>query len=247
MHLLSLTDLSDLYQSKISDLLAACAAHEPISADYPGTDTLRHYLLLADTEALIGVLAAVPSPDDDQTLECLAYIRPDMRRRGCFTYLLDACIQEHPDMDIIFSVSHNSRDALAAMQALDAECLSTEYLMERRICPQDADAAPLLNQGFSLTKTDGTTWSLTSAEEASIGHCRISGSGNSRCLYDVEICECCRGKGYAADMMLRLFSELYTQGIGSVFLHVTGSNRAAMALYKKTGFRITETMSYYLY
>lgn len=247
MNLLVLTDLANRHQPKISELMAACARHEPITADYPETDVLRHYLLFEDTRALIGVLAAIPSPDDDRSLECLAYIRPDMRRRGCFTYLLDACIQDYPDLDVIFPVSHNSRDALAAMEALDADCLSTEFLMERPIDPRDADLPPLLNQGLALTTSDDTTWILTAADGTTIGRCRISDSGSCCCLHDVEICEDSRGKGYAADMMSLLCSQLSARGIKSVFLHVSGGNYAALALYKKTGFRITETMSYYLY
>jgi ribosomal protein S18 acetylase RimI-like enzyme len=48
-------------------------------------------------------------------------------------------------------------------------------------------------------------------------------------------------------MLEKLFALLAAAGIKKVILQVSGDNAAALALYKKTGFRITETLSYYLY
>ena len=49
----------------------------------------------------------------------------------------------------------------------------------------------------------------------------------------------------------RLFNEsLFPSGrtrLTAVSLQVSGENEPALALYKKTGFRITETLSFYLY
>ena len=44
-----------------------------------------------------------------------------------------------------------------------------------------------------------------------------------------------------------LVSSLEREGIRRICLQVSGSNEPALHLYRKTGFRITETLSYYLY
>ena len=55
-----------------------------------------------------------------------------------------------------------------------------------------------------------------------------------------------RGKGYGKEFllgMLRLLSDMGTR----VVIQVSGQNYIARNLYKKTGFRTTESLSYYLY
>jgi ribosomal protein S18 acetylase RimI-like enzyme len=48
-------------------------------------------------------------------------------------------------------------------------------------------------------------------------------------------------------MLEKLFALLAAAGIKKVILQVSGGNDSALALYKKAGFRITETLLYYLY
>ena len=48
-------------------------------------------------------------------------------------------------------------------------------------------------------------------------------------------------------LMSRLIYCLQKTQIRRLLLHVSGSNVPAVALYKKTGFGITETLSYYMY
>lgn len=89
-------------------------------------------------------------------------------------------------------------------------------------------------------------------------------------LYGFEVEEACRGKGYGTGFLKEvlcrlwnlpanspscppLFAELSSVRDASalslrpVLLQVTGDNAPALALYKKTGFRITETLCCYLY
>ena len=49
------------------------------------------------------------------------------------------------------------------------------------------------------------------------------------------------------EALLTVLHSLRNRNASSLFLHVSGENPAAVNLYKKTGFRITETLSYYLY
>ena len=71
-------------------------------------------------------------------------------------------------------------------------------------------------------------------------------NGDSVYFYGFEIKRAYRGKGYGQsflEVMIRLLSSDYRQ----ITLQVSSLNTAAVALYKKTGFRITDTLSYYLY
>lgn len=82
----------------------------------------------------------------------------------------------------------------------------------------------------------------------SIGSClttRISES--SVCLHQVEIREDLRGNGFGTILICTLLEQLADFGIKRVILQVSGENAPALSLYKKTGFAITQSLSYYLY
>ena len=78
------------------------------------------------------------------------------------------------------------------------------------------------------------------------GVCSTMNSGTSVYLWGLEIRSRFRGKGYGKAFFLQVLKQL-EQNAPAVLLQVSGDNTAALNLYKKTGFRITETLSYYLY
>ena len=55
-------------------------------------------------------------------------------------------------------------------------------------------------------------------------------------IYDFEIHESFRRRGYASQALLALEQQVRPQGIKKLELHVFGSNVAARELYKKSGF-----------
>ena len=67
------------------------------------------------------------------------------------------------------------------------------------------------------------------------------------CLFEVEIAEPLRGRGLGEAMIRKLQALVPALGISTITLQVSGDNLPALGLYKKTGFRIAETLSYYLY
>lgn len=113
-------------------------------------------------------------------------------------------------------------------------------------------------------------------DAAPAGSCRLIFCGDSVCFCGFEIVEPLRGRGLGEKALRLTLSLLESPGVpdsaqknenahfglgghfcglrppclpqaGRIFLHVSGDNRAAVSLYKKTGFRISETLSYYLY
>lgn len=79
------------------------------------------------------------------------------------------------------------------------------------------------------------------------GSCRLSIHGRDVYLYALEILPHLRGRGYGACFMEQIISMLGEHGYSGLSLQVSGANEPALGLYKKTGFRITETLSYYTY
>ena len=69
----------------------------------------------------------------------------------------------------------------------------------------------------------------------------------SACLFEVETAEPFRGRGLGQAMIRQLQDLTPAIGISTLTLQVSGDNLPALRLYKKTGFHITETLSYYLY
>lgn len=65
------------------------------------------------------------------------------------------------------------------------------------------------------------------------------------CLHHVEIDSRFRGRGLGSRMIRRLLEVLAGSGVKTVVLQVSADNIPALRLYEKTGFRITETLSYY--
>ncbi len=83
------------------------------------------------------------------------------------------------------------------------------------------------------------------AEPAAL--CRTMNFGSRACFYDFVVEERLRGAGLGREAFLLVLDSLRKKHCSGVFLHVTADNLSAVSLYKKTGFRISETLSYYLY
>lgn len=65
--------------------------------------------------------------------------------------------------------------------------------------------------------------------------------------HHVEIVPEYRNRGYGTAFLLLLLPALSKEGFQKAVLQVSGDNAAAIALYKKTGFSVTKTLSYYFY
>jgi ribosomal protein S18 acetylase RimI-like enzyme len=61
-------------------------------------------------------------------------------------------------------------------------------------------------------------------------------------IYDFEIYETFRRKGYASQALAGLEQEARSRGLNQIELHVFGHNTAARELYKKMGFAETNVM-----
>lgn len=257
MNICHYATLSKNLQTSVCQMTAGCRLHDQSSLSYPfspkeGADC--HYLAANDLGELCAVLAVIPL--DSNTAEISAFTRPDQRKKGCFSRLLALALNDYEDFDFLFAVSPRCKDTLATLDALDAEFSheehQMEFLLDRKQLP---DISSPSHAGFTLTVPEnilspGAQWLLVQEAKLSspIGSCLTSPvSPDCLCLHQVRITPSLRGQGLGRLLIRQLLWQLGQTDISRVVLHVSGDNIPALSLYKKTGFRITETLSYYYY
>lgn len=238
------SSLTPREKDKIFLLLDACYKKEPVSLTFP-TEEADHYLLAWENGRLL--CAAALLEEDETVYECTAFTRLDCRRNGIFGAVLEKGLSLLPeDTELLFYIDKKSPDALEAVTALGAELLSDEHMME------------LASDAVSAMKGMGKTGDLMVTEamegEQAIlvfsdahGSLNISLYGTHYYLYGFEIREGQRGQGFGTSLLIKVLSFLAEREPLPVTLQVSGSGGPALSLYKKTGFRITETLSRYLY
>lgn len=77
--------------------------------------------------------------------------------------------------------------------------------------------------------------------------CFLAPQGDSVYLYSLEVLPELRNKHLGTAFLSVLLPQLAQKGFKTIKLQVSSENLPAMALYKKTGFCITQTLSFYEY
>ncbi len=215
-------------------------------------DALHYLLWIRKPEGgspeLIGALAILPL--DETTIECIALIHPSARRKGFFTRLLKHARRDFARFDFLFPVPEGAHDIMASLQAIDARYDHTDLMMECLTAEwPDAQILPdaLIPENLIPEEHLPEVFLWPEDTDTPIGSCRVIPlSPDCVCLCQVEISPALRGLGHGTAMIRRLLSLLCQCGICRILLHVEKENIPAVALYKKTGFRVIETLSYCL-
>ena len=104
MNLIQTNSLSARQAEQILALLNECQKTQPIHISFPFEDGNCFLLLLDESETLAAIMGMLLPPDgssDEEPVECIAFTRPSLRRRGYFAALLEkAC-----DISGMFSIS----------------------------------------------------------------------------------------------------------------------------------------------
>lgn len=239
----------------LAEISTLCGVSFPDSED-------TFYLTARDKHTLAAVLALTPC--GDHTFECAACTAAHFRRQGIFSELLSRALEELPEeSELIFYIRPTDEDSVRTMEAIGAEKISEEHMMELSApagvtCPDDTAAqtgAALRGDIAGPAGTPALTVSTAPSPEgepellyeSEYGFVRIASRSRGSYLYGLEIAEAERGKGHGTRFLSAVLSDLDSRGLFPVRLQVSGENKPAMALYKKTGFRITETLLCYLY
>ena len=254
----------------ITDL---CRQTDGTTLSCPG-DGDHFWLLYGDGSRMQAFLAVYKM--DGSSWECSAFTRPGCRNQGYFHALLEqACrdSQEEGGPDLCFVTDNRCPDTLKVLRHLDAEFLYDEYMMEIDLpLAEEGPGLQNLDSRYHVfaecLEEDGemslTMWitpggdssatdrscpdSLTdSRDRLPAGTCRIVVHGTGAYLYGLEILPRHRKKGLGTWFLYHIMSRLAGQGCRRLRLQVSGTNAPALGFYRKTGYRITETLSYYLY
>jgi ribosomal protein S18 acetylase RimI-like enzyme len=242
--------LSPVQLEKLRRLVNLCREAEGISLSCP-EDGDGYWILEEDGGEFLSVLAACKTGENEW--ECCGFTRPDCRRKGYFSQILSLVCGENgafAQSDLYFPCDGKSQDALRTLEHMEAQPVSAEYMME-----YDLTQAPPVSG-----KNDGLTLALSEPDEdavfrasaslpgaSSAACCMLSARGDTVYLYGLEVSQALRRRGIGTAFLAALLPVLKARGFRTLKLQVSGENDAALRLYKKTGFLITETLSYYLY
>lgn len=260
MSVILTANLNPSQKSQIHSIVTASKESEPISASFPYEEA--DFYTLYESDGTI-CAAAAWIKEDEESFECCAFTDPKCRRNGMFSELLDAAIEELPeDAAILFYTDGKCGDTNGVLEALEAELVQEEHMMEidlnkleLSITSCGGEQSCTCNSGelsaassASLTMTeldlDGTR---TLQYENPYGIVYISVFSSYYYLYGFEIKETFRSQGHGKRFLLQVLADLAKRNPLPLRLQVSEENVPALTLYKKTGFRITETLFCYLY
>lgn len=246
-------------ETQISDLLhlqETCKKHDNISLTFPMEEECIFYLLYEE-DGLLSAICTFFNENGDY--ECCAYTLPLNRQQGYFTMLLEELLKETEDHDLVFPADETCEDTVLTLHAIEADLWYQEHLME-------LSSSAFLKTGLTKNNrfSDSLTLAMTCDGEnepslctflingSPVGSCYLDFRGQSASyFYGFEISESLRNQGLGSACLSLLLDTLFlrpgSEKIKKIILQVSGQNGPAMALYKKAGFQITESLSYYIY
>ena len=250
-----LTKLTEVQKGKIRSLAACCQKRDHISLSFPldPEDGPVSYYWMSDGQ---GRLMSALSLNywENHLAECIAFTHPDFRRKGYFSQLLDKALESCEEDDLLFPASNHCADTMATLEALQAEFQFREHLMELDFAaslpiafsPQKQTAV-LKAPKYPLSPNALWTIHLPLPGSHPVGSCQTSPAApGCLCLHHLEVHPGMRRQGLGFSLACQLLCHIQKAGVCRAILQVSGQNQAALALYKKTGFQTTETLSYYL-
>ena len=244
----------DLHQLEdLHTLETACRSHDQTSLTFPTEDGCLFFLLY-DEETLLSAFSAIFN--EFETCSCSAFTLPSCRRRGHFTRLLEELLKESGECDLLFLADDSCADAKHTLDAIGAELLNREHMMELRLpAPSPGLDSRAVKFSPTLSPRDEDTLYTIHVNDQPAGSFHIIFQNETVYFYGFEIQEPLRNQGIGTRAAAALIEELNRSArpqpedlpVSRVLLQVSGDNEPALALYRKLGFAFTETLSYYVY
>ena len=230
-------------KKKLHELLSSCRKHEPVSVSFPEEEA-DFYLFFSDGDGRL-LSAAAFTGAGEGTYECTAFTKPGFRRQGLFSFLLSEALSMLPEeTELLFYTDNQSAGALGALAAIGASRLFDEHMMELAPGPYPGAKDPAVSEEASEDPETGRELFLF---QSPYGSLKILSFPGHYYLFGFEILPEFRGRGPGKKIVCHVLHELSRKAPLPVRLQVSGDNAAALSLYEKTGFQITETLSCYLY
>lgn len=244
------TSLSPSQEACLKQLVSLCVKKDSLTLSCPLDAGL--FWLAFSGEQLVSCLAAYELKED--VWECCGFTHPEFRHQGFFSGLLDEACKSGgalEEADLYFAVDGHCPEALQVLAHLEAEHAYDEFMMEYTLKPVKETAFPSFPD-FSLSIEKAVSEGNAGQAHGFFqglpaGSCFLAPQKSRIYLYGLEILQHLRGQGLGSRFMQLLIPELGNMGFHTLKLQVSGENTAALSLYKKTGFCITQTLSYFLY
>lgn len=239
--------LSKPRRSQLLSLISACRQHEPITFELPADG--EHFLLGYDRQNQQLVSCLIMCPVDSATFECYGFTHPRQRRKGFFTALFARAAETHKNRRLLLIFDEKSPDAAAFREKKRMICSYRELFLQREVPshPPSPDADLYLHKqpwdldGLLVTRIDAH---LKQAFGPLLGSCfLLPQNQQDTYLFGLEIQPEFKRCGWGTKLVYAVFSLLPAGSL--VSLQVSDENLPALALYKKTGFLVKETLSYY--
>lgn len=259
MHITHTHTLSPIEKEALLYLTEHCRLSDNLTLSFP-QDANDYWLLNDDHGTVKAYFAACKI--DEGLWECYAFTHPDCRSRGYFSQLLEqACDygQEHGDPVLAFVSDERCPQALEILEHLEAKYSHSEYIMYIPLSSFGEATTPTdmvlefdtvtdhCQEGEAGTQERQITVSAYNQSELSVVTCRLMIRDRKAYLFSLETLPKYRRQGLARRFLIQLIADLGNAAYDILYLHVSSTNEGAMNLYKKTGFQIKETLSYYLY
>lgn len=256
MKILSVNSLSPCQKEQVARLVQTCCHHDKQQLSM--AEDADSYYLGYDNHTLAAAICFYRQQED--LWECSAFTHPDYRRLGFFTALLDAAEEELEaeekqsgcSIQFLFAVHPSVKDTQKSLEALGAEFWYEEHIMELSFVndenPSGCRKKTAADDSPFTIQPDHNGFCICNSSHQKIGEFFTAPAGEGKiCFYGFEIQEALRHQGLGSACFPVILDFLKETSCRSILLQVSGNNAPAFSLYKKTGFRITETLSYYVY
>ncbi|MBE5927285.1 MAG: GNAT family N-acetyltransferase [Lachnospiraceae bacterium] len=243
MEIFCTNKLNQSINEQVSNLLDICKQYENINGCIFLEDDINYiqdfpcYIYCTISDVLVGFLSIfIP---DDTSCEIYAYVHPNYRNRHIFTSMYDKALNllkatTISDIQIVCEPNSTGEQMLLAKECSNPIC---ECMMKfnHSYCPET-------HTDFSLIPYNNNTYIELTYNNIILGHCRIDYTKNCATIYDVEIYEENRGKGYSKILINLVLNHIKKS---SIVLHVTASNTNALRAYTSCGFEIIDELHFY--
>ncbi len=215
----------------------------------------RSFFLYYEGKRLIGELYIFPTYTENA--EITAIVDPHQRRKGIFTKLLEAAEEELEKYGIeeyYFVAEPGCEAAGAVIDRMGLEKVYAELVMELRGENDHND-----NTGAEKICTDGGKYRVTFTETGegldafleetetgeTISTSGVSISGPVAFIHDVETKPELRNRGFGSMLIGEVLRRLKSGSADiKIMLQVRSDNTAAVKLYEKAGFTVSQELDY---
>lgn len=193
------------------------------------------YFLYEDKKLSAFLSVFIPHEDE---CEIYAYTDPSCRKKGYFSQLLIKALKNlrKYKFENILLVSENRDNKKLA------ELYSSDFILKYNPeSHKEPENKLILKKNLEQNVIKFETYKNNQL----IGRSKCASTGKSHMIYEFEVLEEERGKGYGKETLLLILKDLTNSGITDIILHIYGENSVAKNLYFENGFYISRQIDYW--